>query len=189
MGERTDSELYLAACTGDRDAFQALAERHHVYSLRLAATALGEASASAEDVAHKAWLNVCRHLKQVEDGEREPLKLVHEASFMAWLKTVTTNAANDEHRRRARRSVSVLEDDDVIYQPDYDEGLIFEQQQSAVWSAFQRISEKCRELLLLLIQDPPLDYSTISEILGRPIGAIGPTRARCIDQLRVQIGA
>jgi len=36
----------------------------------------------------------------------------------------------------------------------------------------------------LLCAVPPLDYQTIAEMLGRPIGSIGPTRARCLERLK-----
>ncbi len=41
-----------------------------------------------------------------------------------------------------------------------------------------------RDLLLLLLTDPPLAYEEISARLGIPIGSIGPTRARALEQLR-----
>jgi DNA-directed RNA polymerase specialized sigma24 family protein len=41
-----------------------------------------------------------------------------------------------------------------------------------------------RELLLLLLADPPVPYEDISARLGIPIGSIGPTRARALEQLR-----
>ncbi|HYO18622.1 MAG TPA: hypothetical protein VES02_08170, partial [Dermatophilaceae bacterium] len=41
-----------------------------------------------------------------------------------------------------------------------------------------------RELLLLLLADPPLGYEEISQRLGMPQGSIGPTRARVIQRLR-----
>jgi DNA-directed RNA polymerase specialized sigma24 family protein len=36
---------------------------------------------------------------------------------------------------------------------------------------------------MLAAPDPP-SYEEISAALGMPIGAIGPTRARCLDKLR-----
>lgn len=187
MGDTSDRDLYLGACSGDRAAFQTLAERHHSYTLRLSATLVGGDSATAEDVAHKSWLNVCRHIKKVTDGERPPLELQYEASFMAWLKTVTTNVANDEFRRQSRASGREIQEDDMMYVPDLDERLVFDERQSAVWSAFRHLNERCQELMLLLIEDPPLDYQAISVMLDRPIGSIGPTRARCIEQLRSKL--
>ena len=36
----------------------------------------------------------------------------------------------------------------------------------------------------MLTADPPIPYADISERLGIPVGSIGPTRARALDQLR-----
>ena len=47
------------------------------------------------------------------------------------------------------------------------------------------LNERCRELLLALyfdVQEPA--YKVIAESLGIPEGSIGPTRARCLKQLR-----
>lgn len=34
------------------------------------------------------------------------------------------------------------------------------------------------------MSDPPPAYSTVSQRLGIPVGSIGPTRGRCLEQLR-----
>ncbi len=183
MHEPSDREIYLAACRGDREAFGLLAERHHAFTMRVAASIVSD-PATAEDVAHKAWLNVCVHLKKVTDGERAPLELGHEASLLAWLRTVTRNVAYDELRRESRAPLETVEDDDVVHHDDVDERLIFGEQRSAMWRALRAISESCRELLLYLIHDPPLSYEAIAKAIGRPVGSIGPTRARCLAQLR-----
>jgi DNA-directed RNA polymerase specialized sigma24 family protein len=54
--------------------------------------------------------------------------------------------------------------------------------------AFARIPERCQQLLRLLTVDPPLAYDAVAAAIGRPIGSIGPTRARCLDQLRQVLG-
>ena len=46
------------------------------------------------------------------------------------------------------------------------------------------LSARCRELLLLLIQDPPLAYADVGTRLQLPVGSIGPTRGRCLEALR-----
>jgi DNA-directed RNA polymerase specialized sigma24 family protein len=46
------------------------------------------------------------------------------------------------------------------------------------------LPENRRELLYLLLVDPPLSYDEISARLGIPKGSIGPTRARALEQLR-----
>jgi len=39
-------------------------------------------------------------------------------------------------------------------------------------------------LLRVLIATPPPNYAEVAAALGMPVGSIGPTRARCLQQLR-----
>jgi len=36
----------------------------------------------------------------------------------------------------------------------------------------------------MLIEDPPVPYTEISARLGIPVSSIGPTRRRCLEQIR-----
>jgi hypothetical protein len=38
--------------------------------------------------------------------------------------------------------------------------------------------------MAMLIEDPPVPYTEISARLGIPVSSIGPTRRRCLDQIR-----
>ena len=64
------------------------------------------------------------------------------------------------------------------------ERLIDSELRDALRRALQRLPPSCRELLLLLMAEPPLSYEEIGEVLGIPHGSIGPTRARCLAKLR-----
>jgi DNA-directed RNA polymerase specialized sigma24 family protein len=68
--------------------------------------------------------------------------------------------------------------------PPLDEGLLVEERCAAVRAAFAELAPQCRRLLALLVSDPPLPYVQIAEILGVPVGGLGPTRARCLEKLR-----
>ncbi|HEY0868397.1 MAG TPA: sigma-70 family RNA polymerase sigma factor [Fimbriimonas sp.] len=50
------------------------------------------------------------------------------------------------------------------------------------------MQEKCRSLLSMLYFEDGVSYETISDKLSMPIGAIGPTRARCLEKLRKILG-
>jgi RNA polymerase sigma factor (sigma-70 family) len=50
--------------------------------------------------------------------------------------------------------------------------------------AVHSLQERCRELLKLLYLSDEMPYQEIAEKLGMPIGAIGPTRGRCLEKLR-----
>lgn len=54
----------------------------------------------------------------------------------------------------------------------------------ALRAALAELSPRRRELVLLLLHDPPLAYDEIGRRLGIPTGSIGPTRARAFAQLR-----
>jgi DNA-directed RNA polymerase specialized sigma24 family protein len=65
-----------------------------------------------------------------------------------------------------------------------DERMIRDEGIARVAAAFNDLAPQCQDLLRLLVADPPLDYETIATIVERPIGSIGPTRARCLERLR-----
>jgi DNA-directed RNA polymerase specialized sigma24 family protein len=52
----------------------------------------------------------------------------------------------------------------------------------------QLLNARCRRLLTLLFLDPDEpSYEEISAQLGIPKGSIGPTRNRCLQQLRLAL--
>ena len=57
-----------------------------------------------------------------------------------------------------------------------------------VRSALDKLPERCRGLLTLLFLEEGHSYNEISEKSGVPIGAIGPTRARCLEKLKKILG-
>jgi DNA-directed RNA polymerase specialized sigma24 family protein len=68
--------------------------------------------------------------------------------------------------------------------PPLDSTLLTTERDAALWQAFARLGERCQLLLRLLMADPPASYEEISAATGSPIGSIGPTRARCLAQLK-----
>jgi DNA-directed RNA polymerase specialized sigma24 family protein len=55
---------------------------------------------------------------------------------------------------------------------------------TAVRRAVERLAPAERHLILLLTKSDTVDYRSISEAIGRPIGSIGPTRMRVLAKLR-----
>ena len=68
-----------------------------------------------------------------------------------------------------------------------DQSAIKAEQAHHLRSVLHKISEKCRKLLKMLYFDEESSYTEISEKLGMPIGAIGPTRGRCLESLRTTL--
>jgi DNA-directed RNA polymerase specialized sigma24 family protein len=67
---------------------------------------------------------------------------------------------------------------------DLDERLLEAERHQALRDAYDELPPRCRELVGLLLTDPPLSYEEIGARLGVPVGSIGPTRGRCVHKLR-----
>ena len=48
----------------------------------------------------------------------------------------------------------------------------------------EALPERCRTLIRALMADPAPSYEDIAAAFDIPIGSIGPTRARCLEQLK-----
>jgi DNA-directed RNA polymerase specialized sigma24 family protein len=68
-----------------------------------------------------------------------------------------------------------------------DEAILVSDRDAGLWRAFARLSQRCQELLRLLVLEPdrrPPSYELVAAALGVPKGSLGPTRGRCLQQLR-----
>ena len=166
--------MIRAAGDGDEAAWGAIVDR---FSGLVWATARAHrlAPAEAADVAQTTWLRLVENLDRIKDPER----------LGAWLAT-TARRECLRHIRLQKREFATGEDA-LFEAPSEDHAeqrLITRERNTALRRAFARISERCQALLRLLAAPEPLSYEEISSALGMPIGAIGPTRARCLEQLR-----
>src|SRR6266536_2854647 len=64
-----------------------------------------------------------------------------------------------------------------------DAGLIVDERNAELWRAFRRLPERCQRLLRIAVAMPQA-YDEVSAALQMPVGSIGPTRKRCLTQLR-----
>lgn len=192
-GTESDGELYKLAVAGDRAAVEALVARHQG-DLLISIRSKTNVPAAAEDAVAEAWLRFFRHLR--EASARPERALTKPESVRFWLYRTAFNALNDHFRSSSRQAdlaeratVEARAQGRTSYQPDELAGLEGEERRSTLRDAFARLSEGCRELLALLATDPPLSYADVAELIGRPVGSIGPTRQRCLASLRQEMGA
>jgi RNA polymerase sigma factor (sigma-70 family) len=132
-------------------------------------------SSDAADVTQTTWLRLVEHLDRIEEPER----------LGAWLATTARHECLRLIRLRGREILS--EEDSVFDAPTehgLDRGLLTEERDHVLQRAMARIGERCQTLLRLLASAEPPSYEEIGAALGMPIGAIGPTRARCLEKLR-----
>jgi RNA polymerase sigma factor (sigma-70 family) len=132
--------------------------------------------ADADDVNQTVWLRLVEHLDEL----REPRALP------GWLATTARHEGLRLIKRRSR-DLPVDPGGSAFDTPDHTdpgESLVQDLRSHALREAMLELSDKRRELLLLLLADPPVSYDEISARLGIPKGSIGPTRARVLEQLR-----
>jgi RNA polymerase sigma factor (sigma-70 family) len=174
MTETSVAELLTAAERGSQSAWDALVDRYGrlVWSV---IRGFRFDAATAADVSQTVWLRLVEHCGRIRDPERLP----------SWLATTARNEAIRASRRLSKvvPTEFSMEVADAAA-PSVDERLLDQEQLGEVLAAFDDMSPNCQELLRILCADPPLDYESVSDLLGMPIGSIGPTRSRCLDRLR-----
>lgn len=163
------SELIIRASGGDESAWRELVRRHE--ALVWAVTRAHRLrDADAADAAQSTWTALAEHLPRLRRPDRLP----------AWL---ATTARRECLRVMLRGCREVPRHDlEVPAEPACHTG-----EEEALWSAFLRLSPRCRELLSLLAHAPELTYAQVSRALGLKLSSIGRTRARCLEHLRRKV--
>ncbi|MFV2022402.1 RNA polymerase sigma factor [Micromonospora sp. LOL_023] len=183
-GEGRDAvpDLVSAAAAGDETAWAGLVHRYTplvatvIRSHRLDPT-------DAADVNQTVWLRLVENLSRLRESSALP----------AWLVTTTRRECLRMLRLGRRTQPFDPYDESVdahvgtllLVDPSTpDEDLLRAERSQALRDAFAELAVRCRELLTLLVGDPPASYREIGERLGIPIGSVGPTQARCLAKLR-----
>ncbi len=178
----TDEDLAWllgAAAVGDKDAWSRLVDRFSglvwavVRSFRLD----GDAAA---DVSQTTWLRLVEHLGDIRDPAR----------LGSWLAT-TARRESIRTLKLAGQQVPTDEESRLEPPPAVEEevslDLLRSERDTALWRAFETLSARCRQLLRVLMADPPPTYAEVSAALAMPLGSIGPVRGRCLATLREQL--
>lgn len=133
----------------------------------------GLSDTDADDVFQATFLALYRNLDRIDDAQTLP----------RWL---ATTASRETYRLARKNKTTGAENlDDVIAAEDATaEAMALESVEAeGLHRALEKLGGKCEQLLrLLYFFEAP--YQEISERLRIAVGAIGPTRARCLDKLR-----
>src|SRR5215467_14635256 len=170
------AELVTRARTGDQQAWDVLVERYSplIWSI---CRHYGLSRADTEDVGQRIWLQFVNYLGAIRDP----------AALPGWLTTTTRRECNRVARSaRGPQAAGQLLDENI---PDKqirtaEQELLAAERHAALHEAFTCLSPARQQLMAMLIEDPPVPYTEISARLGIPVSSIGPTRRRCLDQLR-----
>lgn len=171
--------LVRGAALGDRSAWDSLVER---FTGLLWAVARSHRldTVDAGDVVQTTWLRLVEKLDQIEDPER----------LGGWLATTARRECLAVLRRRQREAPTADEAFlDVVASAgdgtELDSRLLTVERDALLATAFAALSAACQRLLRILMADPAPTYAAVSASLDMPIGSIGPSRGRCLAQLRV----
>jgi RNA polymerase sigma factor (sigma-70 family) len=178
----SDRPLIRACLSGDRQAWETLIRRYQrlLYAIPVRC-------GLSEDDAADVFQTVCvRLLENLE-------KLREEAHLTSWLITTTKRESWRVQKLRRRHEPSSdldesgesgLEEIPADIPPPHEEIVRLEEAQT-VRLALVELGGRCQTLLELLYQtDPTPSYAEIAERLQVSVGAIGPTRARCLQKLK-----
>lgn len=162
---------------GDARSWDALVEHFQnlVYSV---ARRTGLDQNDASDVFQFTFVALYKNLDRIENPD----------TLAKWL-AVTATRESLKIKRVSARYVQESEDGPTLEEVVADEEHSAETQAAAAaeadyWRiAVKRLGGRCEQLLGALYFDDR-SYEEITEQIGIPMGAIGPTRARCLEKLR-----
>jgi RNA polymerase sigma factor (sigma-70 family) len=110
------------------------------------------------------------------------------AALPGWLATTTQREClrvlrvNSQADRRNERLADEMMT--AAQSVEIEEEIIAAEWNRVLSLAFGELLPPCRQLLSMLMQEPPVPYAEISRRLGIPVGGIGPSRARCLAKMR-----
>jgi RNA polymerase sigma factor (sigma-70 family) len=170
------TDLVTRARTGDKQAWDTMVVRYAplIWSI----CCRYQLGADAEDIGQSVWLRLVGQLDKIRDP----------AALPGWLATTTRREClRLLGAARGPLAEGYVVDAEAI--PDEqaktaEEELLAAERHAALLEAFRDLPPCGQQLMLLLIEDPPVTYTEISVRLGIPVGSIGPTRRRCLDKLR-----
>ena len=169
-------DLALAASSGDQAAWKELIAR---FGGMIAAVGRrhGLSSADVDELQQTTWLRLVENFDRIEHPER----------VGGWLATTARRESLQILRRGAKYTSGV--DEMLTNMPDHrspeiDARPLAQEREVVMRAAWGRLKPRCQQLLSLLIVEDTVGYKDLSKLLNMPVGSIGPTRARCLENLR-----
>lgn len=179
--ETPTADLVAAAAGGDGTAWSELVNRYAglVWSV---ARGFRLGPSDAADVSQSVWLRLVESLGSVRDPAR----------LAGWLATTTRRESLRLLQRAGREHV----DDQVVEAVVTTRGdaaappeshVLTAEGNRELWAAVRSLSERCRRLLRTYAYAPELSYAELAAALDMPVGSLGPTRGRCLEQLKTAL--
>jgi RNA polymerase sigma factor (sigma-70 family) len=169
--------LVARASAGDQSAWNEIVERYAPLVWSICVRYQLERP-DIDDVGQSVWLMLVEHIGRL----REP------AALPGWLATTTQRECIRVLRVARRHDHAELPAEEQTpagpAASAIEQEILAAERDAALRSAFTDLARPCRELLSMLLADPPCAYNEVSATLGMAVGSIGAMRARCLDRLR-----
>ncbi|MGH4008250.1 MAG: RNA polymerase sigma factor [Pseudonocardiaceae bacterium] len=136
--------------------------------------------ADALDAMQMTWLRLAENAHRVQWPER----------LAGWL-TITARRECLRILRQAKRTpvpVDTMAESVADLSAGPEQCLVDVDVARTLWKLVEELSPRQRTLLRALFTDHPRPYAEVAASVGIPTGAIGPTRARALRQLRGSLG-
>jgi RNA polymerase sigma factor (sigma-70 family) len=172
------AHMLVRARAGDQAAIGEIIERC-TPMLRALARRYVANPAEVDDVLQDVWLTFVQNLDRIH----EP------AATRGWLVRVLTHTAWRAQRCSARavptadvgERAAVHDTEDAALRRVWCDEL-----RERLTPALRALRPADRRLVVLLASERQPDYRTVSRLVRRPVGSIGPTRQRALERLRRQ---
>lgn len=179
LGDGPDLEKLVRRCrTRDADSWRTLVGHFQrlVYSIP---KRQGLSDEDAADVFQATFTALFRSIDRLEAPETLP----------RWL-AVTASRETSRCLRIRRASMDAEVDLDTIVAEEEktsEETAVLALHAELIRAEVGAMDARCRDLLSLLYFEEDLSYAEIGSRVGMSVGAIGPTRARCLEKLRKRL--
>ena len=180
-----DAKLVRQCLQGNAAAWEELIARYarlvHSVPVRYGLT-----PAEVDDVGQEVFLALAQSMHQIEDPDRLSAWLITTARRLTW-------RAVQKRNREQPAVAGDLSDIDLppntqpvtTHVPSMNALFTGWQHQELIALSMEKLGDRCRNLLTLVFLDAAEpSYAEISSQLGIPQGSIGPTRNRCLQQMR-----
>lgn len=176
LSAREDQRLVERCRNGDARAWDRLIQKYRVLVFSIPRR-MGLSDDDSADVFQQAFLSLYQNIDRIVDGGSVP----------RWLAVTTSRETLRLLRSRSKAPATGDETLDTVLASEdatAEEEALRAEQAETLWRAVERVGGRCTPLLKMLFSEQDVSYEQLSEALGIPVGAIGPTRARCLEKLR-----
>ncbi len=172
---KDDRKLVRDCQRGDANAWEELIRRYRrlICSIPVAFRFRPD---QADEVFQRVALKLFEHLPGLRRAE----------GLASWIAVTTRRECRAYVQAEARYTTLEGSDPDSLSgePPDLLDALDSIEREHSLALALERLDEPCRRLLsALYVEEPTPSYKAIAERLRRPVGSLGPTRARCLAKL------